>query len=451
MSRSVPSKLVSYSALPVGISAKNFDISFNSLLPTNSTGGSVFAPSGVNRILFTVPAYQNCFLDNGRSHLAFTFETTVAGTQLCTSLGSSCLFDRMVIRSGPNVLEDITHLDVLNKILTSMDDKNESRLAEGCYNREYNGGGLTSAQTRVVGTKQKTGVELNYIFRHGLLHEHLASYLPLHAMNTSDGRAFSIELYLNDPKKVLQWDADAEPAISTASYKLSNVRYQMCLLKADQTIIQRFNNLSGNGTITIPFSTYRSHQNGLSMTSTITQIAEACSDLRKIHTVIVSGSSADINKAVDHPYPAETSFIGGHEHSIKVSEYQLQVGNKYIFTEPLKSVSDNSQLMAQVKNASFYKGNMLLESVDQGGSLRPAYEKSLFHMTSSFCYENSSIMTNGISLGSLPLILKLGMLASGGVGSGNIILSQAECGFNLVINSGLCSVKDSKDASDFGY
>ena len=451
MSRSVPSKLVSYSALPVGISAKNFDISFNSLLPTNSTGGSIFAPSGVNRILFTVPAYQNCFLDNGRSHLAFTFETTVAGTQLCTSLGSSCLFDRMIVRSGPNVLEDITHLDVLNKILTSMDDKNESRLAEGCYNREYGGGGLDSAKTRLVGLKQKTGVELNYIFRHGLLHERLACFLPLHAMNSSDGRAFSIELYLNAQSKVLQWDAAAEPDIAAASYSLTNVRYQMCLLKADQTIIDRFNNLSGNGTITIPISTYRSHQNTLSSTGTITQIAEACSDLRKIHTVIVSGSSSQINEAVTNAYPTETSFIGGNEHAIKVREYQLQVGNKYIFTEPLKSDSDNSQLMAQVKNASFHKGNMLLETVDQGGSLRPAYEGSLFHMTSSFCYENSALMTNGISLGSLPLILKLGMLQSGGVGSGNIILSQAECGFNLVINNGLCSVKDSKDPSEFGY
>jgi hypothetical protein len=30
-------------------------------------------------------------------------------------------------------------------------------------------------------------------FRHGLLNEKLSSYLPLHAMNASDGRAFSIE------------------------------------------------------------------------------------------------------------------------------------------------------------------------------------------------------------------------------------------------------------------
>jgi hypothetical protein len=452
MSRAVPSKLVSYSAIPIGVSHKNFDISFNSLIPTNSTGGSKFTPSGTNRILFTVPAYQNCFLDTGRSHLAFQFKTTVSKTMLCTSLGSSCLFSRMIIRAGPNVIEDITHLDVLNKILTSMDDKNDSRLAEGCYNREYSGSGLNTGMTTSVGVKQKTGVELNYIFRHGLLNEKLGSYLPLHAMNASDGRAFSIELYLNSDSKVLQWcdnDSATAPDLDAASYELSNARFQMCLLKADQTIIDRFNNLSGNGTITIPFSTYRSHQGGLADTTTITQVAEACSDLRKIHTVLVSASDSPINHAGTHAYPTETTFRGGYENGMKVQELQLQVGNKYIFTESLRTVTDNSQLMAQVKNASYLKGNMLLETVDQPeSSLRPAYENSLFHMTTSFCYENSQLMTNGISLGSLPLIMRLKVSP---MVTGHIILSQSECGYNLVIKDGMCSIKDSKDPTDFGY
>ena len=453
MSRAVPSKLVSYSALPIGVSHKNFDISFNSLIPTNSTGGSEFAPEGVNRILFTVPAYQNCFLDNARSHLAFTFDCDLEKTHLCTSLGTSALFSRMILRSGPNVIEDITHLDTLNKILQSMDDKNESRLAEGVYSREFGGGALSTALTTAVGTKQFTGVELNYIFRHGLLNEKLGSYLPLHAMNSSDGRAFTIELYLNDPTKCLQWcDADnlTAPTGVPPGYKLSNVRYQMCLLRADQTIINRFNNLSGNGQITIPFSTYRSYQNSVSNTGNITQVAEACSDLRKIHTVIISASSSGISHSKVQPYPTETTFLGGFGNSVmKVEEMQLQVGNKYIFTEPLQAITDDSQLMAQVKNASYHKGNMLLETVDNAtNSIRPAYENSLFCMTTSFCYENSGLMTNGISLGSMPLIMRVKVNTPS---SSKIFLSQSECGYNLVIKDGIASIKDTKDPNDFGY
>ena len=450
MSRAVPNKLVSYGTTPIGISHKQFDITFNSQLPTNSSGGSIFKYNGLNRILFTIPSYQNVFLDNARSHLAFTFKTTLNGTQLCTNLGTSCLFSRMIIKSGANVLEDISNLDVLNKILTSMSDKDESRLSEACYTREFSGG-LTSAQTRVVATKQKTGVELQYIFRHGILHEHLKSFLPLHSMNPANGVAFTIELYLNDPTKVLQWDADTEPAnLSTASYELSNVRYQMCLLKADQSIVDRFNNLSSDGRVVVPFSTFRAHQNGLSAETTITQIAEACSDLRRISTVIVSGSSKLMNKAVDNQYPAETSFLGGFENStLKIKEYQLQVGNKFIFTESLKSETDNGAIMAQVKNASFSRGhgNMLLEAIDQTG-LRPSFENTLFHLTSSFCYERSDLMVNGISLGSLPLIMKL---TCNTIGSGNIIVSQAECGLNLIIQNGMCSIADSKDPGEFGY
>jgi hypothetical protein len=454
MSRAVPSKLVSYSALPIGVSHKNFDISFNSLIPTNSTGGSQFKTTGINRILFTVPAYQNCFLDNSRSHLAFSFETDTEHVHLCTSLGTSALFSRLILRSGPNVIEDITNLDTLNKILSSMDDKNDSRLSEGVYNREFSGGALSTARTSKIGAKQFNQVELNYVFRHGLLNEKLGSYLPLHSMNSSDGRAFTIELYLNDPSKCLQWcnvDSTTEPTgLANATYILSNVRYQMCLLRADQTIIDRFNNLSGNGQITIPFSTFRSYQNSVSNTTNITQVAEACSDLRKIHTVIISGATSEISHSKVQPYPTETTFLGGWENSVmKVEEMQLQVGNKYIFTEPLKAISDDSQLMAQVKNTSYHKGNMLLETVDQTtDSLRPAYEDTLFHMTTSFCYESSALMTNGISLGSMPLIMRVKVDTAS---SGKIFLSQSECGYNLVIKDGIASIKDTKDPNDFGY
>jgi hypothetical protein len=447
--RVVPSKLVTYGPKAIGVSHKNFDISFNSLLPANSTGGSSFSPNGVNRILFSVPSYQNTFLDNARSYLSFKFDMSASNTILCPSMGTSALFSRLVIRSGPNIIEDIQNLDVLNKILVSMGDKDESRLSEGIYTREYGFDNVDTTKAVLISAKQKTGVEMKYIFKHGILAEHLKQFIPLHNMNMADGRAYQIELYLNDATRCLMQVGDIPP-FGTVGYSLSNVKYNMCLLKADQTIISRLSNTTG-GKIVIPFSTYRSTQATLSAQSTVTQISETCSDLRNVHTVIVSGSTHPITNLTDE-YPTGSAFRGGIlDVEINVQEYNCQVGNKLIFTEGLQSLTDNNAMMAQVKNASFSKGQMLLETLDfKSNSIRPSYERSLFSMTSSFCYENSDIMSNGISLSSLPLVMKL-KLASDTALVGKSLLSFAQCGYYLVIENGNCKLVDSKDPADFGY
>ena len=449
MSRTVPSKLVTYGGKPVGISHKQFDISFNTLLPANSTGGSAFAPNGVNRILFSVPSYQNTFLDNARSYLSFNLALSETDTILCPSMGTSALFSRLVVRSGPNIIEDIQNLDVLNKILVSMSDKDESRLSEGIYTREYGFANVDATKGAFIAAKQKSGVEMKYVFKHGILAEHLKQFIPLHNMNMADGRAYQVELYLNDATRCLMHVGDGTvPA--NPSYSLSNVKYNMCLLKADQTIISRLSATTGSKII-IPFSTYRSTQATLSAQSTVTQISETCSDLRNVHTVIVSGSTHTISNLTDE-YPTASAFRGGIlDSTIKVEEYNCQVGNKLIFTEPLQSLTDNNAMMAQTKNASFHKGQMLLETLDfQANSIRPSYERSLFSMTSSFTYENSDIMSNGISLSSLPLVMKLKLASDSGLGS-KTLLSFAQCGYYLVIENGNCKLVDSKDPADFGY
>jgi hypothetical protein len=57
-------------------------------------------------------------------------------------------------------------------------------------------------------------------------------------------------------------------------------------------------------------------------------------------------------------------------------------------------------------------------------------------------------MTNGISLGSMPLIMRVKVDTAS---SGKIFLSQSECGYNLVIKDGIASIKDTKDPNDYGY
>jgi len=460
MSRVVPTKLTSYQALPVGISNKNLEISYASIIPANSSSSTKFTPSGTNRILLRVPSYQNCFLDNSRSSLSFTFtvdynETTPEasgnGNILNPHLGSPSLFSRMIIKS-PNglVIEDITDLHVLNKILETMAPATANRHAEGMFDGDnYIESNITTNAKTAMNDRQRVGVRMHYYFNHGMLSRHLQSFLPLHSMNGgSGGHAFSVELYLNSAVNILEKIGTGSTA-TVKAYGLSDVRYNMTLLKADSSVIERFNALANDSQeIVIPFSTYRAYTNGLNTAQKSTvQISEACSDLRRVHTVILSSTA---QSDPDTTIPTAIVFHGGNnaaDANSKVKSYQLQVGSKFIYNEPIESTNDNMELLNQVINSAFVKGDIKATKIDTTGRLK--FENEDFTLTSTFCYENPTQFTNGISLGSLPLVMKLEL--AGTPGSDKYLLTFSELGYNLVIKDGYISVRDSKDISDFGY
>jgi hypothetical protein len=461
MSRVVPSKLTSYSPLPIGISNKQLEISYASIIPANSSSGTKFAPTSTNRILFRVPSYQNCFLDNSRSSLSFIFavnynvdtpEGSGNGLILNPHLGTPSLFKRMIIKS-PNglVIEDITDLNVLNKILDTMYPTVSNRHTEGIFDGDmYSTSDLTSGNKSAQNTRQRAGVKMHYYFNHGMLSRHLQTYLPLHSMNGGNaGHAFSIELYLNESVNVLE-KIGTGTTNTTKGYTLTDMRYNMTLLKADQSVIERFNNLANDSSeLVIPFSTYRSYTNGLSgaQKSTV-QVSEACSDLRRVHTVILSSTAQD---EPSNTTPTAVVFHGGHsaaDAKSKVKSYQLQVGSKFIYNEPIETNgTDNMEFLNQVINATFAKGDIKATKLDSAGNLR--FEKDDFTLTSTFAYDNPQQYTNGISLGSLPLVMKLELDDT--PDGDKYLLTFSELGYNLVIKDGYLTVKDSKDISDFGY
>jgi hypothetical protein len=460
MSRVVPSKLTSYSPLPIGISNKQLEISYASIIPANSSSGTKFAPTSTNRILFRVPSYMNCFLDNSRSSLSFTFavnynvdtpESAGNGLILNPHLGTPSLFKRMIIKS-PNglVIEDITDLHILNKILDTMNPTVSNRHTEGIFDGDmYITSDLTTSNKTAQNTRQRTGVKMHYYFNHGMLSRHLQTFLPLHSMNGGNsGLAFSIELYLNESVNVLE-KIGTGTTNTTKGYTLTDMRYNMTLLKADQSVIERFNNLANDSSeLVIPFSTYRSYTNGLSgaQKSTV-QVSEACSDLRRVHTVILSSTAQD---EPNNTIPTAVVFHGGHSASdakSKVKSYQLQVGSKFIYNEAIESTDDNMELLNQVINSSFAKSDIKATKLDANGVLR--FEKDDFTLTSCFTYDDPSRYTNGISLGSLPLVMKLELDDT--PDGDKFLLTFSELGYNLVIKDGYLTVKDSKDITDFGY
>jgi hypothetical protein len=456
MSRVVPNKLTAYNPLPTGVSNKNLVVEYASIIPANSSGGASFTPSGTSRILFRVPAFQNSFLDNSRSSLSFTFkvdsdatDTSGNGNILNPKLGTTTLFKRMQIKS-PNglVIEDIQDLFLLNKVLFTMRPASDTRHLEGIVTgdnfMDYH---LTSGNKDALLTLQKTGVKYQYYFNTGILSRHLQAYLPLHSMNGGNtGLAFSIELWLNDNYNVLQ-KLGSGSASTTKAYSLTDVKYNMTLLKADKSIVDRFNNLANDSSeIIIPFTTYRSYTNNISTQKSSLQITEACSDLRRVHTLILKDTTPTEPETTN--YSTNTQFIGGIDNTDnQVSSYQLQVGSHFIYTEPIESSNDNSDLLQQVVNASFSKAPIVATRL-QNSNFKPQYQDEFFSLTSTFCYENPSQFNNGISLGSLPLVMRIDLASSP---TSLYCLTFSELGFNLSIKDGYMNVVDRKDIEDFGY
>ena len=455
MSRVVPSKLTSYSALPQGVSNKQLEISYASILPSNSSSSAQFAPDGTNRMLFRVPAFANCFLDNSRSSLSFTFkvnnaaaDTTGNGLLLNPYLGTTSIFKRMILKSAQGlVIEDIVDLHILNKILLTMQPVSETRISEGILTGDhYMETEVSAAQKTLLNTAQIDGVRYQYFFNIGILSRHLKQFIPLHSLNTGTGQAFSIELWLNDNYNVLT-KLGSGTADSAKSYNISDVKYNMTLLKADESIISRFNNLANESSeLVIPFTTYRTYNNSLNGSKATLQVTEACSDLRRVHSVILSTSSE--TQPVDTKYSTNMSFIGGCDHSsTSVTSYQLQVGTKFIYNEPIVSAYDNNDLLQQVQYASYSKLPISATRLKKDDTT-PLYQTEDFTLTSCFTFDDPNSYTNGISLGSLPLVLKLELSASA---SSALCQTFSELGFDLVIKDGTMMVRDRKDVGDFGY
>ena len=457
MSRVVPNKLTAYQPLPIQVSNKNLSVEYASIIPANAASNSKYAPSEVNRILFRVPAFQNSFLDNSRSSLSFTFKpdakTTAPldsagnGNILNYRLGTTSIFKRLQIKSANGtVIEDLTDLHLLQKILQTMKPITETRHLEGLIeNNTFAQNAITATNEATMLLKQLGGQKFQYFFDIGMLSRKLQAYLPLHSMNGGNqGHAFTIELWLNDSFNVLKKVGDGTGA-SVKGYSLTDVKYNMCLLKADASIISRFNNLANdNSEILIPFSTYKQYTNGLNAPLSTVQVSEACSDLRRVHSVILDTANETTPVATD--YAKNMIFYGGYKSDTKLKSYQMQIGSHFIYTEPILSENDNNDMLFQLVNSSFSKQNIKATRTDSAGV--PEYEKDAFTMSSTFCVEDPNQFTNGVSLSSLPLVMRIELTAQP---SNRYLTTFSELGFNLSIQNGYLTVKDSKDPSDFGY
>jgi hypothetical protein len=193
MSKAVPSKMLAMAETMGADSFRDITVERVKLQPIGVNSATSYTPNALNKIHFRIPAYSASFLDNSRTFLSFTVQTT--GDDLtathCAVFGNGLpVFNRMVVKSSNGlVLEDCSQFHLLTRLFTILSTEEDYRIQEGVYS--------DGDPTVTVGAQLLTGLKYTIQFNSGLLDKKLKSFLPLFMMDSS--YALDVELYLSSP------------------------------------------------------------------------------------------------------------------------------------------------------------------------------------------------------------------------------------------------------------
>ena len=215
----------------------------------------------------------------------------------------------------------------------------------------------------------------------------------------SGGYAFDVELTLSQPNECL---TVVGGNVANPSYTLTEPVMNLNVLRMTPALCSKYNQIACNENekITIPFKTYRCHSSSLT-TATKQQLSihEMSTNIKRIWSVLTNAVPA-----IDDPQ--NLGFYGSvKDTSIKISEYNYQVGNQFIFSESVNELSNgnNNISLNHVKGGSFSHGkNTIMTQPESETSIHNCFEasaKKMFHTCCSFDYSKESTreVTKGIS------------------------------------------------------
>lgn len=461
----IPSKLVPPGRQPMGIkNMSEVETEIVKLLPTHANATQEYAPGGVNRIQFRIPAFTNSWLDNSRSFLSYKIQTIVANSDALNDLKlgdtPGCWVSRLVVKSSSGlVLEDINNYNVLKKILTSMETEESAKADEGNY------AALTAYEDlKVVCTRQKREANTYILkFNTGILSQHLNAYLPLHIMDKGSF-AFDVELYLANSRDCMEYVTD-EPDATLAGgldgrYIITNPTFNLFLVKVDESICKKYNQISCDETerVVIPYSTFHNHQSSVSSQTQTVFISDNCTDLKRVYSVF-HNTQNDPDKVAGAnlrpwDFKGSVAYSGGE----RLISYNYKLGNKRIYNEDVQETDNNNESLNHFLNAH-YKGakpccpSMHIAKMnfgDASAEFQPNYETNGdFVLCPNFTYseESSKGVIQGVSAGGLPITATFKFAGTPNLTNNNFV----ECGYDLVIQNGQLSYVEHRLDGEYSY
>lgn len=441
MSRVVPSKFMS-KQFALGVdSIKEIKTEKVRLLPQQHASTS-YSPQGVNRISFAIPAYSNAMLNNENSFISFKAKMTGSGTFDANNNAvfgnGGCMFSRLVIKSSSGlVLEDISNFNVLTKLLTLLRTDEEYCIEKAIYG--------TDEAPRQVGVLMNPGNGIVYCIQlnTGILSKDLNCYLPLFMMD-SGGHALMFELYLSPATDCLKVYGTTA---TNVSYQLTDVVYNLHLLRLDQSLCSKFDQIAcdPNEKITIPYTTYRCHTSTVQSAQNVVHVSENATCLRKLWSVFVDQQQTQAGAVL--PFRGSCKEANG----LRIVKYNTRVGTQYTWNEPVEELINNNITLNYVKDAVFSLEKPLMISKPQDNYTKTSFEKgNKFFFVSNFDYskESQAGVYQGISsTNSIQVEFSLDSVPATAITNHNF----AEVSYELSVKNGAVTFNEPKPGSQQVY
>jgi hypothetical protein len=442
MSKAVPSKMLPMSETMGADAFRDITVERVKLQPIGVNAATAYTPAALNKIHFRIPAYSASFLDNSRTFLSFTVQTT--GTDLTSThnavFGNGLpIFNRMLIKSSNGlVIEDITQYHLLTRLFTLLSTEEEYRIQEGVY-------GVDDPDV-TVGNQLLTGLKYTIQFDHGLLDRKLKSFLPLFMMG--QGYAIDVELFLSSPAECLRLQGSGGTTPSGVSYSLTNPIMNLALLKMDNQLCSRYNAIAcdPNESIVIPFTTFRCHVHTINSQTSVVHINDASTNVRRIWSIFTPVSQS-VSNALKLPFKGSSKQASAAE---KLVSYQYRLGNQHLYNEPVVETADNKETLFFVKDSVWSNDKPMLLAKNES-SLVTNFEsasKEMFFTVANMTYspEEARGVVQGTS-SAIPIELNVSFGATPTLLVNNFV----EIGFDLVIKNGQLRYQEKLPGSNTVY
>lgn len=413
----IPKSLISREMLTQMQGIKSYR---TSLVPTNTSGS--YIPSGNNRILFTIPAYENCMLNTRRSYIHFKLQATGPNADNAILTHGAPVFRRLMIKnSRGSVISDIDNYDTYCRIMTNMKPLAELR-----------GKSSVSYDNRAVGgvdwqedffTNGKTVI---HELMDGVLGKEQQFLIPVSSMLASSGHSFQIELWLSDSKNVFS-ASKGDALTSEFSYKITDVAYDIELVELSPELMNDINTeIAGGQSIPIPYRSVKSYRNQVSNgTSYKAQITDFSANVEAVYSVIrkqSAGSSValSVNELTSRatnidPY----RFMGGrfnidktntlNPSDVIVNRYSYKYGAHYFPLAPVSLDYDSTLALENIISGFELddKVPFIAEKIGTTGKKVARFETDLFVLATNFKTTKDANLVNGLNSASSGAPLEL--------------------------------------------
>jgi len=285
----------------------------HSIYPINSSGTTSFrrATDGSDQntqVVYSIPSFKNSWLNPQRTFLRFNLETDDG----CWATHGAPVFNRLQLRVGNVVVEDIMGLSSIERCLSNFDSvckKYANSNQTGDFRATPNVNGVLDAPATLKEI-YNNGTTIEKPLVSGILgKEFQEHFIPLNAFNSSGGSAMELTLWLEEPAVTCVRDT-----AGVLGYTLRDVQLQMEVVEMPQALNEKLDKELFNGNaFKLPYSTWRQHSNFLPQNSQNAELSinESATNLETIYTTLRKQYLPPVTDWTDSSKKDNLDFLGG--------------------------------------------------------------------------------------------------------------------------------------------